>query len=789
MDFPSLLVALRDGNEHFPEANEQLVKMAQENSGEFISNLLNIITTSDDLSFRLCAINCLTIPAKRRVSTFSTIIDLTNIPNEAIKEMTDVLTDLLYDENELGDAAFKVLSFFYNLTNHSSIDLFVYLMNYFTEDNGRPLTVNYMKLLESLSSHVLLMPPAKLQAIITLTEFISHHEQIQDEIKSYYLRITATLIGGLLPTPDDTQQLLDIYTYIWGFIEQFPKDVCACFVSALNNTPLIVAKLPDFPDQVFELLQTIEDIEFRASLITLIMQKPMVLSNGNYEICNIVSEGREADLLSLMIDFLINDDSEEVVEFDSYLGKCRTAIAILIGNVQNKMIDYLQFSLQHITSEIVGERDVSTVLFSQCIACTLTFDKSLAEASTFVTFPLQDPTPRVIILGLYLLQTLSFKPNFKLEPHHLELVVSSVCSEIESISLDATQCLFTILPKVSDEMRIDVAGQIFNRAREIEDDNIRAELLRSLSQLANGLTADIACEIMPEALALTNELLPDIETSQLPISLSPCIGFLSSLFNQAGQQASEYSEPLLSLAVNLIENDMISDGITILSPLVMLFGEENKELMDMAITVVSQFLPNAKSEDDLFPVVKFCEKLLPHIDSYETCDAMFNTCLNYGLSQECSENLKCELVVFFVDLFNIHPEIVQTRVLDVFTVIFTAPFAANRPNLLHFVTSCAQLFIPGQPIFEKALESVVCELSMTAMKQQINTDDLLILTQLVSSFVQDPTNLLNNIAFTYRKYIQSYTSQEINEQISELIPEEIPPTSLPTITSKAILFL
>ena len=80
-----------------------------------------------------------------------------------------------------------------------------------------------------------------------------------------------------------------------------------------------------------------------------------LMENDKYEFFNIVTDKREEQILEILINYLIEDPSEEVVEHDSYLGKCRNAISLLLSDLQEKMETYLQYSFEHIESEVVGK--------------------------------------------------------------------------------------------------------------------------------------------------------------------------------------------------------------------------------------------------------------------------------------------------------------------------------------------------------------------------------------------------------------------------------------------------
>ena len=592
------------------------------------------------------------------------------------------------------------------------------------------------------------------------------------QLKQWYFKISTNLISGICPFPIKELQLTDIYSFIWSFLEVFPQEVCACIAAALSNTPLVVGNIENISSQVFEILSTTTDINMRDALTGLTLVRPMALIDDKYVLMNVITNEHENDFIQLMIRFLVEDPSEEVVEFQSYLGKCRSAISNMITSVHDSMDQYLTYSFEHIESPVIGERDVSTVLFSQCLACVKTCDQCIENASDFVLIPLQDPTPRVLILGLYLLQTLTYRTSFVLNETHIELVVNAVCSDDSSVSLDASQCLFSLLAKVSEDVRAECASQIFGRIQNVEEENTRAELLRCLTSMCKDLTPEIACSLIEPTVDLTQQIIDSSDESAPLVSLSPCIGFLGALFSRGGEQAADFNDVILDLAQMLLTHSFISDGVTLLNPLVKTFGDKNTGLVSMAIDVVVKFLPLAKSEEDLLPLMRLTHRLVRRIENYETCEFVFNTCVNIGLAVDASDELKSEIVPVIADLFDMHQEIVQSRLVDAFTVIFTAPFSVNRPDLLHLVTQCGQMFVAGNPIFEKALSSVVAEVALKAKNSKISTEDFLTLVQLVSSFIPDSEYILKNLGWTYRNFIQSYTEPEINDQILEIIPQE-----------------
>ena len=469
-----------------------------------------------------------------------------------------------------------------------------------------------------------------------------------------------------------------------------------------------------------------------------------------------------------MVQYIVEDDSTDVVEYESYLGKCRSAISSLIINAKEQAEQYLEYALQHIESEVVGERDVSMIMFSQALAIPATKDAALANAAQFVMLPLQDSTPRVVILGLFLLQTLSFRQGFTLDDSMVELVVQAICSDEESISLDAVQCLFSILMHGTSEMRIESASAIFEHIKEVEDDNTRSELLRHLTELCTKLTDDVALEILPHATELLQELYTASQESPL-VSLSSGIGFVSAIFNKVGKRAPEFATEFLPLAIEFISNDMVADGVTILIPIVRNFGDSEGSVVQSSVEVITQYLPNAGSMDDLTSLIELCSATLPFVSDFEIISLIFSNCLEYGLSNESTPELKSEISPLLAAIFESTPELITSNLVRTFRVIFSTFSVIPHDKLLHMIAVCVPSFTPDEPIFQQALYTAVTTINMNASKARFNMSDFLLIVQAVSSFL--PEESLVSIAYIYRTYVQAYTDQETNSQILEILPE------------------
>ena len=810
MDFTEILNAFINKTENFEVAHETMQTMIAEAPADFIHNLLQIITTTEDEKLRENATNLLTVPISRSTGSFFTVVDTSNIPDDVKSEIKQVLITMLNFDKKIADVAKRVLCFYVEFNSVEKEDLLKQLAEMIVPENAENVSVALLETIQTLCNGVYMDPTELIEIVMHFLNFFANvgpttEDPLFPEKSKVFIKICGSFLRCIYSQDEWQEDLFNLFSFLWELTkEKFPVEGLECFRVSIPNHGLVISQIPDFAEVIFSMIQA-EDADIRMAACGVLCSRAYFVSDGVYQSHNLISEGRESEIIGILINFIVSDENTNIPENDSFVRLCIIQLTSLILAAYETVSETaFQYAMVHIGSEKEPERFVAVILFTILLSHGDQDVEQIKEnAQQFALASIQDPSLRVVDAGLNLMQNFFYRDLLPIDEQLVSLVAGLVCSESEEISSLALDSLFFIFskctPEVGDELRVEAASLIFQYiSTEVPDDNKRADLLRNLTNLCKDMNPEVASTIIQPAMELTNGLIEQASDDSVPVSLSPAIGFCTSILTAAGssdnqeiaETIQEYAGELYQLACTLVSGEFMSDGLSILSSIMKMYGSSSPEIIDFANTVVTEQLPSVSNKEDFYNLLIVAKELIPYLNQDEeksddpTLEMIFETCITYCNSISKNVDFLADTQRIIVDVialvFMRSPDIVIAHMHEAFETMYPSGVrysSVYTNNVIKFIVGCAKHFTED-PLYARALSDTLFHLgfrAISARRKSLDPNDLQTLLEAAS--VCDPSGItvltsLRFIASNFDNIVVPYvTNQEKLARIKELLPE------------------
>ncbi|EAY18160.1 hypothetical protein TVAG_122260 [Trichomonas vaginalis G3] len=773
MDILVLVNSIRQNNEHFAEANQMLTELISDNPDEFIHQLCAAIPNAKDAKLQIGAIQFLTIPIERNGNCFVMNSSTTRISDAAKLEVKELLVNMLNCPHEIANAASKVLVFYTSSNSCDSNSLFHELMENCYPENAQNLSLAYFQTLTDLSSSIYLQERENETTILQLYNFCSSIE-LQNKIKIEILKI----IGNVLRIPanqEGDQRFFEVFQYIWSLCPQFPEQCFTILTQGIQDHGNVISQLPNLVEQTMAAI-TSEDKNTRLAAIEMLLVRYMDPDPSSLASFNPIVDGQEQQIIQIMINILEADPDVEVIQNDSFSGKCKRVLKELCDSIYQIVQENIQTYIEsHLESEIVGQRTVAMLLFSIAVSKgdegILPFKDEIPQ---IISQALQDPTERVVNETLSIVSTLIISNFLQIDESLITFIAPHACSTSINLSHSALDTLFVIISRCNDELRTLVASTVFSYIREVTDENTRGNLLRNLTDLCKKLSEEVSATIVEPAVQLAMDILQESTPESPAVSLSPAIGFAASVFMAAGTSVGELADEYFKFGVQLIESDLTCDGIITLAAVMKNFATADPSFMATSSSLIAEQLPLLSNSDDLLSILQLALYTVPFSESEELLTVITNCLFEIGLTAKISPDFRTSVLNVLVAVFERMPELITSRLHEFFEIAYYAGISiiSSKQRLKIFIG--AERFFTEDLLYARAVSESIFEVGYD-IKNRSKWNAKLLITLLEIALVTDPQyqwtyQSLKFISNQFYKHIKPYIDDESAERIIELLP-------------------
>ena len=812
-EFVAIIFAFVDHTEDFDQAHETLFRMIEETPDDFINNLLTVITSSSDERLILNCINLLTIPITRNSGSFIRTVNSSNLQKETKDNIKQVLISFLnHPQKKIGDAAGQVLCFYVQFASEEKRELIKHMVSLIDPSNSESINTVFVETLSNLCKRMFFDYNTSIEMALHLFNYFSsaaegNTDPTFPEKEKHFLSIIGEFCSCIRSFETHQEELMNIVGYMWMLTkEKYPVEGLESIrISMCNFGPLFV-QIPDFIEGIFAFIQS-DDEKIKFKACQFLNSRTYLLENGMYQCHNYITEGREVEVLGILIDFIANDTNTNMPENDSFGRLC---INLLISHIffsfQPIAEQLMQYFYEHIGSENEGERFVSLLLYDTYLDKESNPDEEITgPLQNIITTFLQDSSERIVSTTFLLFEKAVFREMITITEELHEIISQLCCSPSEVISSDAFEALIALLTKAEskeakDQTGVDNARYMLQYlSTEIDDDERRANILRNINKICKYIEADAAATMIEPSFEFASELFSQVDPSDpestVPLSLSPAIGFTYSVFSKACQTTNEETiqglkgmgGDLFQFSTVLIENNFISDGLSLIEPLMKLFNGEEESILTYTLEFINQNLSSTENKEDFSAMLLICRELIPHLTQENHGDTLLmilETCLNYSNTNNisidtCQESSRV-LIDILVLIFNQYPDIVIERLHECIDLFYPGGIRFSYPsneNILKFVVSVAPN-LEEDSTYARLVSDTLFYLGSQLCHGKIKSnfeEDLVVL--LTVAHVCDPSGQIVNTVFNY--YAMNYTtfiapnvkSQEMQAKITSLLPE------------------
>ena len=812
-EFVGLIEAFVGHTDDFEQAHETLYNMIEETPDDFINNLLTIITTTSDSRLLINCINMLTIPITKSNGSFIKTVNSSNLQIETKNNIKQILISLfIHSQKEIGDAASRVLCFYVQFASEEKRDLIKHLISLIDPTNYDSINLVFLETLNSLCKRIFFDSSYSIEAVIHLCNIFSTFSEGNTDPKfpekeKLFISIVGELCHCINTFEDHQDDLMNVVAYIWTLTkEKYPVEGLESIKPSMVNFGQLFAQIPDFVDGVFSFLQS-DDEKIRYHACQLLNCRTYVFENGGYHCHSFLSEGREIEILGILINFIVNDENTSLPENDSFTKVC---INVLISHIFFSFSilsePLLQYFFEHIGSEQESERFASLILYDAYLDKDFHPPDEVKEPlSGIITTFLQDSSERIIYTTFFLFEKTIFRELITITDELHEIVTQLCCSPSEEISSEAFEVLFVILTKtqnkdMKDQTGVESARYILQYiSTEIDDDNRRADILRKINRICKEFKPETALTMVEASLEFASDLLSQVEQTDsepiVPLSLSPSIGFVYSVFTKACQSTNEetiqslksIASDLFQFATQLIENNFTSDGLLLIESLMKLFNGEEDSILSFALDFINQNFSTTENKEDFSTMLLICQQLIPFLtqeNHSETLIMILETCLNYGHSSDINIDLLSDanrlIINIIILIYNQYPDIVIEQLhqcIDLFYPGGIRISSVTTENVIKFIISVSPNF-EEDTLYARAVSDALFHLGSQVFHKNNGTySDEDLITLLTAAHVTDPSGqivhtVLNYYASNYNtNIVPNIKNKELLPQILSLLPE------------------
>ncbi|EAY07419.1 hypothetical protein TVAG_419610 [Trichomonas vaginalis G3] len=767
MDFESLIKEITNGGPNFKESESILIEISSSEPGTFISNLLAIITQTQDKTLQLSATNMLTIPVKRNNDQVFNRLDPKVIPIQNRMEMKNVLIQLLSYPTDIARVASEVLVFYFENQLELNNQIIQELISLLTPENAANITIHLLKTILNLAMTGFLVPATTYECLNQIFSFATSVET-SDEFKKVFISIFLQLISRMLPPTEINDFLFEILQWVWSFTPQAPKEGFEFVKYFMTTKYQLVTQIPDFQQQVFTAIMS-ENKDMSIGAINLLSQRFYTPIDDKIEAVNFLVDNNQSEIIQSLIEIISNDESPDIVKPESLTAAARISLASMTLNSSDEIRELLiSTSCELIESQQIGQRDAAIIIFTNLLNERDEKVASIKPYTTqFVLAAISDQTPRIMILGFYLLQSLSMGSNFQVDDQMISYVVNAVNADIEDLSNEVIECLFVILSKCSEEAKNAAIEAVFHHILEMSDENDKAEYLRYLDAMVPKLSKEVASLSLPTALELAYN---SLQAPTIPIFAFPAIGFCSSLFSKSENLAADNYESFLQMGMVLVENEMLTDGALVFTSLLKSINDQN--IVDFSVNLIKEKLTSVSNSEELSSMLKLCVAATKYIDDLEFLESILMTSISFANSSDTDENVKSEVLNLILTIFTEKSkDLIFGHIPQVFECVFIVwkyPISIH-PTLNAMARECIPFCNEQSPVVQKLVLGVLFQMDNRIMKQEETGSFIVDVCEAVHRCSEDP---LADLACLSGKveYLKKYIQPEIVEKICSMLP-------------------
>lgn len=768
MDFPTLIQEFKNSGQNFEEAEKTLRSLALSEPDVFITNLLSVITSSQDKSMQMAATNMLTIPIKRNNDEVFNRVDPRNIAEQTRLEMKNILVQMLSFPDDLSRLSSEVLVFYFendmNLNNMINLEL----ISMIQPENASIITINFLKTIMNLSAYGFFLPDVAYQSLTQIFEYASNVET-PDEYKSVLITIFMRIISRMIPITDLNEFLFNIIQWVWMVTPVAPKEGFEFIKYAMSTKYQLVTQIPNFAEQVYSCVNS-DKPEIRIGAISLLGVRFFVAMEDKYEPVNFLVDQNLSGVLQLLIDIISSDESEAIVAADTLIATARISLSSIVINSPDEIREnLLSFALEKIGSQRVGERDASVIVFTNLLYASDEKTSAIKPyLPDYIMQAINDSTPRILILGFYLLQSLAALADFVVLDQMVECVVGCINADIEGVSNEVIDCLFQILHKCSDEAKIGSISAVFEHVMEMQDDDDKAEYLRTLTSMVLKLDKTVAVMLLPQALEIAVACL---QSETVPTYASSTVGFAAALYSQSEDLAVESYVEFLQIGISLVQADMIADGAAIFTSL--LKTTSDPQVTEYAQSLIREKLNSVSNSEELTAMLKLCIASVKTIEDPSLLENILLTAVQFAASPDTDENVKDTVFHLILTAYEKSKDLIYAHLAQIYETIFIIwkyPLNVNaRLNTMsrESIPYCNE----KSPVIQKLVLGVLYHVDDNILRGQETGRFIIEICEAVHRCVDDPLFALTCIANKVEN-LRKIVPPDVFEKICSYLPQQ-----------------